>query len=755
MKRRLPMVEPLEARLLFANIAIDANVQHQTIDGFGTSLSWWMNNPYDTAAWQNMYYDDLGASMLRSEMRTTALEGSDGDWKTPVTLGTDLAANVALFDFNRQGVRIAGQVAQQGVARLGSDFKLTMSIWSPPHWMKGPERNPSSGAYVDTDPNTAGIQYKNPIYVGDETAQGTLLDTDANYTQFGRYVASYVAGFEQTYGVQIDAISLQNELQLSTASYGSCVYTPAIYVKALKAVDAAMQSWGLDTRILGPEHQSMGNTGDPWQWWQARKFIDAVKADPIANAALDIYATHNYKAGSATDGRSPQIWDQIWNGRPSPNNPTWPALKLDGKPLWMTEVSEEAPTWSGAMVLAAETQEALSFGNVSAWLYWQTSTQSTTGGSFTLTGNGSGADDTIEPKYVAQKHFYKYIRPGAIRVSATPNDTAAVEISSYLHDADETLTTVLVNRSTSAQPVTLNLAGLSMSSFNIFRQSTDALKWQDMSALPISGGVATFTMPANSIVTLQGSTAATGSIAGSVYNDQNDNGSKTTGEPNLASIRVFDDVDRDGAFDAGEPSALTTSTGTYTISGLAAGTHRIRPVVASGWRVSQPIVNGYIDQTLTAGQVVTGKVFGLTSTARIDGFVYRDVDNSGTFSGGDTRIPGVTLWLDLDLDGAADAGEPTRTSDSSGNFSFRALTAGTYRLRAVTPGGYTLVAPSTGYHTVTVASGQAISNRQFGMRQNAGLMFANGRAMMEGLTFRSLFASKLTDKLDDEWKWLE
>src|SRR5689334_16799436 len=51
------LFEPLEPRqLLSVNVAINAAERHQAIDGFGTSLAWYVPNLYDQPAWQSAYY---------------------------------------------------------------------------------------------------------------------------------------------------------------------------------------------------------------------------------------------------------------------------------------------------------------------------------------------------------------------------------------------------------------------------------------------------------------------------------------------------------------------------------------------------------------------------------------------------------------------------------------------------------------------------------------------------------------------------
>lgn len=699
--------------MLAIDITIDAATQFQTIDGFGTSLSWSTNTPYSQDAWRNMYFQDLGSSMLRFDMRHNALKGPDGDWETPVTLGTDLAANIAQFDFNTLGVGQAGLVAQAGQSKKIDDLKIIGSIWSPPHWMKGPELNPFNGNYVDADPNTPGIQYVYPSFNGSDSSGGSLIDTPENLEQFGRFVASFVAGFEQQYGVEIEAISIQNEMTLHTG-YSSCVYTPALFVKAIKAVNDAFTMWGIDTKIQGPEHISIGHVNEPWQIWQQRLFIDAIKADSVAFNALDTYLTHNYAAGGASNPRSPEMWDQLWNGRPAPNNPTWPALKDDGKPLWMTETGGEDPNWTGAMLMASGLQEALTFGNVSAWLYWQTSEGTSYPHRYSLTGG----TDTTADKYVAAKHFYRYVRPGAVRISATPNDPADVEVSAFLHDEQQTLTTVLINRSDTSQVVNLNLDNIHVATFDVYRQSTAGGKWVDKGSISPVSGLRTITLPANSIVTLQGSTEY-GAVAGYVYNDLDNSGTYSGGDTFRANVRVWVDQDLDGVWDPSEPSKMTNQWGMYEFTTLTPGTHRIRVEAPAGTFVAAPAA-GYHSVTVAAGQAIGNRTFGLQTgqqaNGKISGSVFNDLDSNGSFTAGDSLMSGIRVWIDLDLDGVFDASEPNKITNQWGYYEFNNLAAGTYRIMAEAPTGYYVAAPSVGYHTVALAAGQTIGSRMFGLR---------------------------------------
>src|SRR5205085_725418 len=66
------------------------------------------------------------------------------------------------------------------------------------------------------------------------------------------------------------------------------------------------------------------------------------------------------------------------------------------------------------------------------------------------------------------------------------------------------------------------------------------------------------------------------SISGTAYNDANANSTQDSGEGGYASVAVYADVNNDGIYEMGEGGATGSAyDGTYTISGLSAGTYPI------------------------------------------------------------------------------------------------------------------------------------------------------------------------------------
>src|SRR5205823_2579924 len=94
--------------------------------------------------------------------------------------------------------------------------------------------------------------------------------------------------------------------------------------------------------------------------------------------------------------------------------------------------------------------------------------------------------------------------------------------------------------------------------------------------------------------------APTGSISGKGFGDADANGKKNSGEGFHANVKVYLDANKNGAFDSGESSIVTNSWGVFTFANLAAGTHRMREVVPTNYRLIAPAA-GYSDVTLAVG----------------------------------------------------------------------------------------------------------------------------------------------------------
>lgn len=228
---------------------------------------------------------------------------------------------------------------------------------------------------------------------------------------------------------------------------------------------------------------------------------------------------------------------------------------------------------------------------------------------------------------------------------------------------------------------------------------------------------------------------ASGTIAGTVFNDANSNGAQNAGELGIQNVRMFIDANSNGVFNAGESTAVTDASGNYSITGLVAGTHRLTIELPAGYQVTAP-TTAFTNVTLTTGQSAD-RDFSIVQpgNSEIRGFVFDDANSSGAFGDdpGDAALPGRQVFIDLNNNGVFNSGvDIATTTDGTGTFNFTGLTAGTYKVYlTLNPGEVQTGTPATLFYTVTLGISQIGDNNNFsiltpGSGSIAGFVYLDG-----------------------------
>ncbi|HEY5744927.1 MAG TPA: T9SS type A sorting domain-containing protein [Chryseolinea sp.] len=445
------------------DVTINKSVQHQTIDGFGffgPMNSWWSSpSTLWSDAWGDQIINDLGITIWRNEYYPPAdqYSGQDADWAKQSPVVSALKAKADQYDV---------------------DLKFVFTVWSPPSSMK-----------VAVSNNTRQIGTPHPF----GTKQGGALDP-TKYNQFSNWLIDGIELYEDL-GINVYAISPQNE-PFFVQSYNSCWYKQEWYPEMLTNAIPAVKSAYPNVKIFGSENMLEIESADiNWPWFYHKQILDS----PTAQNNLDILAVHGYSDGVAPTSGSTlaTLWTSSKQHFADPM----------GKRQWMTETSGYQDSWTaapGAFSLALDIMSGLNYGDITAWIWWSGSNDptSTTIGEFSLM-NGLNKGK----KYYASKQFYRYIRPGAVRVDAASTNSN-VFVSAFQNTAQGTNTVVLINTSSSAQSVTVGGANLP-GSFTIFRTSAT----DNCANVGSYTTGASLSLPARSVVTLQagGTPLATGS----------------------------------------------------------------------------------------------------------------------------------------------------------------------------------------------------------------------------------------------------
>ena len=491
-------------------LTLNKNTRHQTIDGFGffgaRDVWWGSGDPahFYSEAWLDRIVSDLGVSIWRNELYP----------HTPPT-GNNKAGQDANWDKQRPMVQALKAKADQ----YGVDLKMILTVWSPPGEFKWQSNMAWAGDLNATrGPGPLGDYYpERAIWPDTEPVRGTL-----NPNKYNEYAGWLSQGLQmyKNIGINVYAISPQNE-PMFPQSFNSNTYTTKWYADMINAVMPQVKAQHPTVKVFGSENMldMEGATNNFPFFYHA-----GLKADPTAMNHIDMLAVHGYLDGVSASSGS-QLAGYWTNHKREFADPA-------GKKSWMTETSGYLDTWEGtsnkpgALSLAIDMQTGLYYGDLSAWVFWQ--------------GSGLGgineynlmSDTQVGKKYYASKHFYRFIRPGAVRL-ATSSPDPEVSITAYEHAANGTHTLVLINTGTTAKAMNLAVTGSGLpTSYQMF--VTSATQNCELTGTVSTAG--SITLPARSVVTLQaGGMPLTGSATARVAADDVKK-SQTTG---LEGVTVY------------------------------------------------------------------------------------------------------------------------------------------------------------------------------------------------------------------------
>lgn len=446
-------------------IQVNLGERHQTIEGFGTCLISWvpaMERLYATSEFQNAYITQLGASMMRINLWGPSLPKPVENWRD---------IRYQDFTLEGQGHRVTMFIqAAKNFQKVDPEMRFIGTVWSPPAWMK--ENNSitdtASGAIDGTSYERGGRVFNNRV-------------KREYFPHFVKWMVE-MAKLHKAEGVPLYAISAGNEVMF-TQTFESAVWSARDFAEVTGMLGEMLEAEGLgDILIFGPETMTSHNWG-PGVANDA--YIQALKNDTRAWKYFDVWATHGYTDGFTTD-RSAESAGQFWN-----------MIKDTRKPFWITEGGTGGHDWPQAMNgIGAMIHNALVGGNASAFVPWQATENR-------ASEHGLMVGTTLTGKSRAAQHYFRYIRPGAVRVSATPAN-GPVAASAFVHDAHNTLTIVLANPAAQEQRVALNIgSGSKLSTVQVYRTSATE-QFQQVGPAQVTAGQISLTLPAESMATIYG-----------------------------------------------------------------------------------------------------------------------------------------------------------------------------------------------------------------------------------------------------------
>ncbi|HEX5242204.1 MAG TPA: SdrD B-like domain-containing protein [Tepidisphaeraceae bacterium] len=185
-----------------------------------------------------------------------------------------------------------------------------------------------------------------------------------------------------------------------------------------------------------------------------------------------------------------------------------------------------------------------------------------------------------------------------------------------------------------------------------------------------------------------------GQIVGSVYNDANGNAKRQKNEKPLASVQVFVDLNNDGLFESGEPTATTDASGHYVINGLGAGTYNVDVTAPTGWVVTTSASGSLQAQLASSTSVVNEPDIGLDLGATVSGQLLNDATGKGRINRKSLPLAGWRVFIDDNGDGTWQPNEPSVVTNSAGQFTLTGLRPGNFLLRVVPETGWQQTKPT-------------------------------------------------------------
>ena len=419
-------------------VTLDAEQTYQEIDGFGTAIINYKDFPPE-------YRDTAFINRVVNDLGLSLL-------RLPLTEQLEYInddddpdhfnwSNFHLSDnYRRKG--LDSTMALAAAFRRAGVERFMMSPWSPPQFMKT-NRSPIQGGFLRHDMTE----------------------------EFAEYLAAAVLLAKHNYGIDINWLSLQNE-SIFIQFYRSCLYHPEMMREAVRAVMRKFKREGIATKLLINE--------------------DMLFADRIFHGVrptLEDPETGNFDGHIAVHRK--QGKEGLLELRR--------LLQPYNRKLWMTETSGHDANWPGAFKLANDMHDYLVYGNFSAWLYWQISgnTGASDPGRYTLMLEGEPTK-----KYFAAKHFYRYVRPGAVRIGVTTSTAAdSLKVAAFAHPTEGTLTLTLINNTAESSSVSLRANNEVLPDTLSYFLTTETSDCEQLAGSPTNTPIA---IPAHSIVTLYG-----------------------------------------------------------------------------------------------------------------------------------------------------------------------------------------------------------------------------------------------------------
>ncbi len=226
-------------------------------------------------------------------------------------------------------------------------------------------------------------------------------------------------------------------------------------------------------------------------------------------------------------------------------------------------------------------------------------------------------------------------------------------------------------------------------------------------------------------------------IRGTVFNDEDGDGSQDGDDDGIGGRRVFLDLNGNGTPDSGEPSTTSSSSGNYVlVPDVTPGTYSVAHVLPADQELTTPLGEGTHTVTISSSLDTFNNLDFGTREIRpgsVSGIKWNDADGDAEYepNAGESGLGGVYIYADINDDGIPGIDEPGTLTAADGKYTLAGLPPGRdYIIREVVPSGFEQTFPETG-QPVLSPSGAATTDQNFWIvplpfgRSVTGINFGN------------------------------
>jgi len=369
-----------------ATVAINPDIEHQTIEGWGASSNFnegfLFRLPEELREELfDLIFEDLGTNILCIRLYSAFQGREDGEYNWGVMENQREIVNSAL--------------------ERGNINNIWLKVSSPPGWMK--DNNDAAHA-------------------------GHLLEE--HYQTYADYLSYYIRYMESDYDIHIDAVSIFNEpgWEHNNVDYESTSTTPEEYRDILKVIGQTFEEDEIENVVfMCPESGHItGNRGC------LSAYLPVILEDSIAANYLGRISTHQYGdyqllygMGDADD------WEGLLELGNDHNLSIWETEIFFGGALETDDIHE-------GLYMALLIHTALTRGNVNAWHYWQyywPAIENNSTGLIEVIQEGRERSLGIYPRYYVLKQWSKNVPPGSTRIAAS-SDEDSLYVTAFKNDSN-------------------------------------------------------------------------------------------------------------------------------------------------------------------------------------------------------------------------------------------------------------------------------------------------------------------------------